>query len=61
MKPFAKILSAVGLALTALPAFLVLTGHLAVDTYQHLMLSGTLLWMLSAPVWMFHSNPTAKN
>ena len=61
MKIIAKIMSAAGLALTVLPAFFVLAHRLDVSTYQNLMLTGTLLWLLSAPIWMFRAKTAAND
>ena len=52
MKTILKIGSFVGLALTIVPAFLVLTGALTWNTHAVLMAVGALLWFVTAPFWM---------
>ena len=47
-----KIISYTGLLLTLIPAFLVFSGVLSLDTNKYLMLAGTLAWFLTAPFWM---------
>lgn len=47
-----KFLSAVGLGLTVVPAFLVFAGRLPWETHATLMLVGTVLWFVTAPFWM---------
>lgn len=52
MNTLLKILSAVGLLLSILPAFLVFTGALTFEQYTLLLMIGTLLWFLTAPSWI---------
>ncbi|MEZ4699226.1 MAG: hypothetical protein R2834_02760 [Rhodothermales bacterium] len=52
MKGIAKIVSAVGLGLTVVPAFLVFGGSMSIEQHTTLMLIGTVLWFGSAPIWM---------
>ena len=59
MSVLLKILSALGLGLTVVPAFLVFGGSLAWETHAALMLGGTLLWFATAPFWM-HGEPPKK-
>ena len=47
-----KIISLVGLLLTIVPAFLVFSGTMAIESHYTLMLIGTVLWFASAPFWM---------
>jgi len=47
-----KTVSAVGLALTAVPSFLVFAGVIEWDAHANLMIVGTLLWFATAPLWM---------
>lgn len=47
-----KLLSLVGLLLTAAPAFLVFVGKLPIERHYLLMLIGMVVWFLSAPFWM---------
>ncbi len=52
MKVLVKILSAAGLCLTIIPAFLHFNGNITWNTHSNLMLAGMILWFLSAPVLM---------
>lgn len=52
MTTFYKIISALGLLLTIVPAFLVFGGRIAIEQHYTLMLIGTFVWFLSAPLWM---------
>jgi hypothetical protein len=56
MKTIAKIVSLAALTLTVVPAFLVFAGTLSWDRHAWLMLVGTVLWFVSAPLWMRQSN-----
>jgi hypothetical protein len=47
-----KVLSFVGLGLTAVPAFLVFADVITWETHATLMLVGTLLWFATSPFWM---------
>jgi hypothetical protein len=47
-----KVLSFVGLGLTAVPAVLVFADVIAWETHATLMLVGTLLWFATSPFWM---------
>ncbi|MEX0330715.1 MAG: hypothetical protein AB3N64_04765 [Puniceicoccaceae bacterium] len=50
MEPVLKILGRVGLALTILPSILFLTGTLQLATVKIVMLIGTVLWLVAAPM-----------
>ena len=52
MKVLLKILSAIGLALTVLPGFIVWSGAMEWQTHAHLMFVGMVLWFVTAPFWM---------
>lgn len=52
MKTFSKTLSYVGLALTVVPSFFVFAGSMAWQMHANLMLGGTLLWFVTAPLWI---------
>ena len=52
MNALLKAASALGLALTVVPAVLVFVGGLPWDTHAWLMLAGTALWFTTAPLWM---------
>ena len=57
-----KIISYTGLGLTLIPAFLVFSGVLSLDTSKNLMLVGTIAWFATAPYWMNEpSKPTTTN
>ena len=58
MKVIMKIVSFVALALTLCPAFLVLTGTIDDAAYKSLMLTGTIVWFVTAPFWIFKDNST---
>jgi len=47
-----KIISAIGLLLTIVPAFLVFSGTIAIEFHYTLMFIGTIVWFGSAPFWM---------
>ena len=48
----AKPLSALGLALILIVPILYFTASVGASTMQNLMLTGTVLWFLSAPLWV---------
>ena len=52
MKKGLMIISYVGLALTAVPAFFVFAGKLSFDQYKLLMIAGAVLWFTTAPLWI---------
>ena len=52
MKLIFKIISAVGLGLTVIPALLVFLGEITWETHAALMLVGTVAWFTTAPLWM---------
>ena len=52
MKLTLKLLSLVGLALTVVPAFLVMDGLIRWETHALLMVIGMVLWFSTAPFWM---------
>ena len=52
MKNLLKLVSAVGLVLTIVPAFLVFSGSITWDGHANLMLAGMILWFVTAPFWM---------
>lgn len=52
MKPIWILLSALALALTVVPSMLVFAGSLSWSAHAALMLAGTLLWFITAPLWM---------
>ena len=52
MKMMVKLLSLVGLALTMVPAFLVMNGSIRWETHALLMVIGMVLWFSTAPFWM---------
>jgi hypothetical protein len=47
-----RALSALALGLTVVPAFLVFAGSITWGTHAALMLTGTVLWFATAPLWM---------
>lgn len=52
MKTLLKVVSYIGLALTVIPAFLVASGILTLDTHKTLMVIGMVLWFAASPFWM---------
>jgi hypothetical protein len=52
MKYLIPIVSALGLALIIVPACLYLVGTMDKPQIKTLMLIGTVLWFVSAPLWM---------
>jgi len=52
MKHLIKFISYVGLGLTLIPAFLVFTGNISLDSNKIIMFIGTVIWFVSAPSWM---------
>lgn len=57
MSTVLKLISALGLALTVVPALLVFLRGLPWDTHALLMAVGTLLWFATAPFWMRDAAP----
>lgn len=61
MNAFLKTVSAVGLALTVVPAFFVFAGTISWRAHAVLMSIGALAWFSTAPFWMQgrkHDNAT---
>jgi hypothetical protein len=52
MKLLVKFVSYISLALTIIPSFLVFTGNITLDSSKMLTFAGTIIWFLSAPIWM---------
>lgn len=52
MKTILIVISFVGLVLTLLPAFLVFENVIGWETYITVMNIGTIVWFLTAPLWM---------
>jgi len=52
MKTVLKLASFVGLALSVVPAFFVLSGSITWDTHATLMAVGAVVWFATAPFWM---------
>lgn len=52
MKKLLPAISYIGLALVIAPACLYLAGAIDKAEVKTFMLAGTLLWFLSAPLWM---------
>ncbi len=52
MKTNMKALSAIALGLTVIPSFFVFAGSITWQTHADLMLGGTILWFMTAPMWM---------
>jgi hypothetical protein len=56
MRFLLSLLSLVGLLLTVVPSFLVLSGNLEWQVHARLMLVGMVFWFVSAPFWMESEN-----
>lgn len=56
MKKLLPVISFVGLALVIVPACLYLAGSTDKSQMKTLMLVGTVLWFVSAPLWMGRKN-----
>ena len=52
MKNLIKVISYIELGLTLVPAFLVFVGNIDLDSNKMLMLFGTIIWFVTAPIWM---------
>lgn len=52
MKKLLPIISFLGLALVILPACLYLAGYMDKPQIKILMLIGTALWFIAAPLWI---------
>lgn len=52
MKKLVPVISFLGLALVIVPACLYLAGIMEKPQMKSLMLIGTLLWFISAPMWI---------
>jgi len=52
MKRVLQIFSLIGLLLVIVPALFVFAGWLVWQTHANLMLAGTVLWFVTAPLWM---------
>jgi hypothetical protein len=52
MKILIKVISYIALALTIIPSFLVFNGTSTLETNKMLMLIGTIIWFVTAPIWM---------
>lgn len=52
MRKVLIVISIIGIILTVVPAFLVLTGVLSLEENKNLMLLGTVFWFVSAPYWL---------
>ena len=57
MNALLKLISAVGLALTVVPAALVFLAGMEWETHATLMAIGTALWFATAPFWMREAPP----
>ena len=52
MRMSLKVVSWLGLALTLLPSLFVFGGALSLDTFENLVLAGSVLWLATAPFWI---------
>ena len=47
-----KLVSGLGLAFTLLPSLFVFGGTLSLDGYKTIVLAGSLLYLVTAPLWI---------
>ncbi|QDH78928.1 hypothetical protein FKX85_07710 [Echinicola soli] len=52
MKTLIKLISFIALGLNLIPAFLVFQGVISSDQCKTLMFIGTVVWFITAPMWM---------
>ena len=52
MDKLLKVLSAIGLVLSLLPAFLSFGGVISFEQYKVLLVIGTMVWFATAPSWI---------
>jgi multisubunit Na+/H+ antiporter MnhG subunit len=52
MKFFLKLLSTLGLILTAVPSVLYFLGEISQGTSHLMMILGMIFWFISAPFWI---------
>lgn len=52
MRTLLKILSYLGLILTAIPSIFYFMGKISQETSHDLMVVGMILWFVSAPFWI---------
>lgn len=45
------VVAIVALGLTVVPSLLVFNGMMEIDLHKKLMLAGTVLWFIAAPIW----------
>ena len=57
MRPILQALSVGALLLTIVPAVLVFLGKIPFENHAALMLAGTLLWFITASLWMGREEP----
>jgi hypothetical protein len=60
MKNIMSILACIGLGLTAFPSILVFTGTIDLLLHKQLMISGTILWFIAAPIWFRKAREESK-
>jgi hypothetical protein len=51
MKMIMAVVAIVALGLTVVPSLLVFNGMMDIDLHKKLMLAGTVLWFIAAPIW----------
>ena len=52
MKIFVAVLAVIALGLTVVPGFLVMQGAMEFGVHKKLMLAGTIMWFVVAPLWL---------
>ena len=56
LKTIAKPVSWLSLVVLILPSFLFLIGRIEISSVNWIMLSSTIVWFVSASLWMWNSN-----
>lgn len=57
----AKIISWISLIALIAPSILFLAGRVELPQVKSIMLIATVIWFISAYLWMWHKNPDSSN
>ncbi len=61
MRQIAKYFALLMLIVLIAPSVLFLTGRMELETVKTVMLVATVLWFVSAALWMWHEEPPAQS
>ena len=61
MRIAAQIISWCSLILLTVPSLLFLTGRMELSQVKNLMFAATIIWFVSASLWMWNSNGVSKS